>query len=168
MAGKSDIPNRLRYLVSQEGGVRAAARSINIPYSTYRRLLTGENEPTSLNRDRINRRFRREAPADVKNREKKTGDAGFALVDEATARKLITSYRRQGLNVRVYARKDFRVNDNGTIVKKTSYGQGTDVSSAKGTLDVAFDNYADSYPLVGVTDEEEAKYRVIPLIGGIA
>ena len=54
---KADLQARLTYLVSQEGGVRAAARRSNIPYSTFRRILNDENKATKANRDKINRSF---------------------------------------------------------------------------------------------------------------
>lgn len=160
---KSDIQGRLGYLVSQEGGVRAAARRANIPYSTFRRLYLGENQPSKSNRNRVNRAYRRLAPEAVKRREKTGRGAGFALVDEATARRLEASYRQQGKSVMVTARTEFTYNDNGTQRNDTSYGRGRSVDEAKGNMLNNFAKFGDSYADYSIAGVQQAQYRVIAL-----
>jgi len=161
---KADLQARLTYLVSQEGGVRAAARRSNIPYSTFRRILNDENKATKANRDKINRSFRRLAPAEVKRREKSGKGAGFALVDEKTARKLESSYRKQGLSVSVTARTDFKYSEMGGQKRNdTTYGRGSSVDEAKENMLNNFGKFGESYVDYMVSDIEDARYRVIPL-----
>lgn len=159
---KSNLAARLAYLVSQEGSIRAASRKTGIPRTTFKRILDG-SEPTAKNRTKVNRQFRRLAPEEVKRREKRGLGAGAALVDEATARELEASYRRRGIDVRVYARRDFTVDDNGTEVAKVAYGQGTSVDQAKNTMNANFTNYLDNYRAgdFSLKSAEEAQYRVI-------
>lgn len=161
---KANLPERVNYLVSKTGSLRAASRESGIPRTTLKRVLDG-TEPTKKTRDRINRQFRRIAPEEVKRREKRGKGVGAALVDEATARKLVDSYNRQGLNVRVFGRREFTVNDNGTNVVKTAYGQGSNVDDAKSTMNDNMMRYLDSYRAgdFSLVSAKEALYRVIPL-----
>ena len=67
---KVDIQARASYIASKEGGIRAGARALNIPYSTFRRIVKGEVKTTKTVRAKLNRNFRKEAPKKIIENEK--------------------------------------------------------------------------------------------------
>jgi hypothetical protein len=163
---KVDIQARAQYIASQEGGIRAGARALNIPYSTFRRIVKGEVKTSKTVRAKVNRNFRKKAPKGVLKREKDGLGVGFALVEEKEARKLEASYRKQGLSVKVVARQKFTKSflGIGEPQNQVEYGQGSSVDGAKRNLAKNFERFGISYAdeevrLVGTT-----KYRVIPKV----
>jgi len=163
----SDVKARLAYLVSQEGSIRGVARRYpSLKKSTISDVLNGK--PTSQKtRDRINANFRRNADADAKDRERSGKTPGTALVDEATARRLYASLRRQGFTpdrIRVTAR---------VVVSRTIPGvpgvtgtddvivaRGTDVDAAKTTLGNRLNTYSSSYAGLSITIDSQVLYRI--------
>ena len=163
---KVDIQARAQYIASQEGGIRAGARALNIPYSTFRRIVKGEVKTSKTVRAKVNRNFRRKAPKGVLKREKDGLGVGYALVEEKEARKLEASYRKQGLTVKVVARQKFTKSflGIGEPQNQVEYGQGSSVDAAKRNLARNFERFGISYAdeevrLIGTT-----KYRVIPKV----
>lgn len=161
-----DIQARAQFIASEEGGIRAGARALGLPYSTFRRIVKGEVKTSKANRAKLNRNFRRKAPKGVLKREKDGLGVGFALVEEKEARKLEASYRKQGLTVKVVARQKFTKSflGVGEPQNQVEYGQGSSVDAAKRNLARNFERFGVSYAdeevrLVGTT-----KYRVIPKV----
>lgn len=129
---KADIQGRVNYLISKYGGLRPAERATGISRGTLTRVSNNpEYEPTKTNRNKINRQFRQKAPTGVKNREKRGRRAGYARVDEATARKLEASYRKQGKTIIVHAEQGGIINVIGVDQQRTAYGRGSSVDMAK-------------------------------------
>ena len=155
-----DIQARARYLVSKAGGVRAAAREAKIPYSTFRRAYTGEAKTSTANRAKLNRTYRRQAPASVKARERR-GLASFDLVDEKTARKLEASYKKQGLEVVVVAHSTYDEGFMGVSTAKKEYGKGNSVDSAKRALQRNYNRLELNYVEFDIV-QGETLFRVYP------
>jgi hypothetical protein len=155
-----DIQQRAAYLVSKTGGVRAAAREAKMPYSTFRRIFTGEVKTTKTNRAKLNRTYRAKAPVAVKEREKR-GLGSFELVDEKTARKLEASYKKQGKEVVVVAHSTYGEGILGVFSDKKEYGKGNSVDSALLALEVNYDRLILAYTEIDV-DRKETLFRVYP------
>ena len=155
-----DIQQRASYLVSKYGGVRAAARAIGMPYSTFRRIYTGEVKTTSTNRQKLNRQYRAKAPQQVKEREKR-GLASFELVNEAQARKIEASYRRQGKEVVVVAHSTYAEGIMGISSDRTEYGKGDSVDSALEALDANYERLEQNYTEIDVV-RKGTLFRVYP------
>ena len=164
---KADIQGRVNYLVSKYGGLRAASRETGIPRSTLTRVSQGTS-PTKRNRQRINRQFRQKAPTAVKNREKAGRRAGYASVDEQTARKLEASYRKSGKTVTVHAQQGGEINVIGVPQARNAYGRGNSVDVALNALEINQDalstqpSTAPTYVQVG-----NRTFRVIPNEGTV-
>ncbi|MHA1951238.1 MAG: hypothetical protein ACW987_15395 [Candidatus Thorarchaeota archaeon] len=163
---KVDIQARAQYIASQEGGIRAGARAMGLPYSTFRRIVKGEVKTSKQNRAKLNRNFRKKAPKGVLKREKDGLGVGFALVEEKEARKLEASYRKQGLQVRVVARQKFTKSflGVGEPQNQVEYGQGSSVDAAKANLAANFARFGVSYADEQVSLVGKTKYRVIPKV----
>ena len=163
---KVDIQARAQYIASQEGGIRAGARAMGLPYSTFRRIVKGEVKTSKKNRAKLNRNFRKKAPKGVLKREKEGLGVGFALVDEKEARKLEASYRKQGLSVRVVARQKFTKSflGVGEPQNQVEYGQGSSVDAAKANLAANFARFGVNYADEQVSLVGKTKYRVIPKV----
>ena len=162
-----DIQARAVYLVSKAGGVRAAAREANMPYSTFRRAYTGEAKTSPANRRKLNQTYRRKAPDAVKAREKQ-GLASFDLVDEKTARKLEASYKKQGFSIKVTAHQKVVVAHSsydegfmGVFSEKKEYGKGNSVDSAKRALERNYERLEVNYVEIDVV-RGKTMFRVYP------
>ena len=134
-----DYADRMAYLVSEAGGLRAAARQTGIPRTTLTRILKGQGKPSKRTRERLNRKYRATAPAAVRKREKAGLGSGSALVDERTARVLERSYIRRGI------------------------GRGSSVDEAKKNLNSNFDRIEAKYPVWTITPSTKILYRVYPI-----
>ena len=159
-----DIQARANYLVSKEGGIRAGARAAGIPYSTFRRIVTGEVKSSSAVRAKLNTSFRKEAPQGVKEREKTRYGIGYALVDEKTARKLEAAYKKQGFTVSVTAHQKFSTSflGAGDLQYQMEYGRGKSVDLAKENLAKNFERFAVEYSEEEVAMVGALKFRVVP------
>ena len=160
MGRKSDIQDRMRYLVSKYGGVRPAARATGIPKSTVSKLARGEGKSSKRIRNKVNREFRNRAPQAVKDREKAGLGTGASLVDEATARRLEQSYLRGGTPYKVsaYGSYESSVRGLGEAESATEYGRGSSVDEAKNNLNNNLDRLARKYKVV--VDVKKVEYRV--------
>ena len=165
---KADIQGRVNYLISKYGGLRGAERATGISRGTLTRVARGNYEPTKANRNKINRQFRQKAPTGVKNREKRGRRAGYARVDEETARKLEASYRKQGKTVTVHAEQGGIINVIGVDQQRTAYGRGSSVDSAKNAMLINQEALA-TQPSTAPTynPRGRATYRVIPMEGTV-
>jgi hypothetical protein len=161
----ADIKARANYLVSKAGGVRAAARVAKMPYSSFRRIVTGEVKSSPATRAKLNKSFREEAPQGVKDREKSGIKIGFALVNEQEARKLEASYKKQGFSIKVTAHQKFSTSflGAGDLQYQMEYGRGNSVDAAKRNLAKNFDRFAVNYLEEEVAMVGSLKFRVVPV-----
>ena len=165
-----DYQSRARYLISQAGGFRAATtkrgsrggRRTALPRTTLTRIARGGSEPSQATKDRINRAFRRIAPDEVKRREKRTGTAGTALVDERTARGLERSFLTAGTDYKVTARAKYtrRIEGVGEPVEMTTYGRGDTVEEAKQKVEQNFAEMRRQYRNWNIKPTTKLQYRV--------
>ena len=165
-----DYQARARYLISQAGGFRAAAtkrgarggRRTTLPRTTLTRIARGGSEPSQATKDRINRAFRRIAPEEVRNRERKTGVPGTALVDERTARGLERSFLSAGEDYNVTVRSKYTVQrfGIGEEVEETQYGRCATVDEAKANLESNFERLREKYRNWNIKPSTKLQYRV--------
>ena len=165
-----DYAARARSLISQSGGFRAAStkrgarggRRTALPRTTLTRVASGGSEPSRLNKDRINRAFRRLATDDAKEREKAGMGPGVATVDERTARGLERAYRKAGVPFSVVATADYgrQIGNIGEPSTETEYGRGSTVDEAKQNLDENFGRLREKYPNWTIKPDTKVQYRV--------
>ena len=165
-----DYQDRARYLISQAGGFRAAAtkrgerggRRTALPRTTLTRIARGGSEPNQATKDRINRAYRRIAPAAVKEREKAGKGSGVALVDRRTAKGLERSYRASGDSYSVVAHGSYdrQIMGVGEPTEHTQFGRGSTVEEAEENLERNFERLRERYRNWTIRPDSGIRYRV--------
>ena len=162
-----DYADRMAYLVSEAGGLRAAARQTGIPRTTLTRILKGQGKPSKRTRERLNRKYRETAPAAVRKRGKAGLGSGSALVDERTARVLERSYIRRGIAYKVSAHGTYTrsIRAGAIATEEKEWGRGSSVDEAKKNLNANFNRIEAKYPTWVITPNTKILYRVYPVKG---
>ena len=140
-----DYADRMRYLVSEAGSQRAAAKKYGIPRTTLSRILRGEGGASKRTARKLNRQYRKTAPDSVKKREKAGLGSGVGLVNRSTALSLERSYRLQGKEVRVVAHGKYTRKIGNTRQEETIYGRGQGVIGAENALEESFGKLKEKY-----------------------
>ena len=161
----ADYADRMRYLVSEAGSLRAAAKKTGIPRTTLTRIIKGKGGVSKRTRDRVNRKYRNTAPDAVKKREKAGLGSGSALVDERTARVLERSLRAQGISYKVSAHGTYKRSIRAGVLPTTEreWGRGSSVDEAKKNLNANFDRVEARYPNWKIEPNTKILYRVYPV-----
>jgi len=158
--------NRMGYIVSSQGGIRATSRRFpSLKKSTISDVLDGK--PISKQtQQRIDRVYLRVADEDARERERQGKTPGTALVDEATARRLEQSLRRQG-----FTPDQIRVTVRSTVVKTfpgvpgassssdVVVAKGRSVDGAKENLNKRLATYEGGYAAFDI-EQSEKRFRI--------
>lgn len=164
MVKKTDLAGRLTYLITEEGSRNKVEKKYGISVRTQGRILTGEYEPSSPIRRKLNRAFTNNAPAPVRARDRSGRGAGFALVNEKKAKSIERSYRQAGKEVAVVAHQNYHESMGGSVPNKNiQYAKGSSVEDAKQNVKEGLERKRLNYNSWLIVEVGEPMFRVYPV-----